>query len=322
MNSRNKKILAAVIVVILAAAGFLYFRSKSEDKTVMKEVPVERSDLILNVQASGTVSPENRLEIKPPIAGRIDEVLVKEGEIVKKGKILAWISSTERAALLDSVRTQGAKEIKKWEELYKPTPVMAPIAGTIILRNVEAGQSFTNVDSIFTMADRLTVKAQVDETDIAQIKVGQSAVITLDAYPNNPVPGKVVHVAYDATVTNNVTTYVCDVLPDQVPEFMRSGMTSNVSIVVSKKENVLTLPLTAIIMDQEGSRIRLKQNEEKSSIIPVETGSDDGKRIEITNGLNDGDIVLVEETEKTFGAKKSGSPFMPTGPRGGGGRRR
>lgn len=322
MNSRNKKILAAVIVVILAFAGFMYFRSKSEDKTVMKEVPVERSDLILNVQASGTVSPENRLEIKPPIAGRIDEVLVKEGEVVKKGKILAWISSTERAALLDSVRTQGAKEIKKWEELYKPTPVMAPIAGTIILRNVEAGQSFTNVDSIFTMADRLTVKAQVDETDIAQIKVGQSAVITLDAYPNNPVPGKVVHVAYDATVTNNVTTYVCDVLPDQVPEFMRSGMTSNVSIVVSKKENVLTLPLTAIIMDQDGSRIRLKQNEEKSSIIPVETGSDDGKRVEITNGLNDGDIVLVEETEKTFGAKKSGSPFMPTGPRGGGGRRR
>lgn len=287
----------------------------------MKEVPIIRGDLILNVQASGTVSPENRLEIKPPIAGRIDEVLVKEGEVVKKGKILAWISSTERAALLDSVRTQGEKEIKKWEDLYKPTPVMAPIAGTIILRNVEAGQSFTNVDSIFTMADRLTVKAQVDETDIAQIKVGQPATITLDAYPNDPVPGKVVHVAYDATVTNNVTTYICDVLPDEVPEFMRSGMTSNVSIVVSKKENVLTLPLTAIIMDQEGSRVRLKQSEEKSSVIPVETGSDDGKKIEVSDGLNDGDIVLVEETEKTFGGKKSGSPFMPTGPRGKGRRR-
>jgi len=322
LNSRNKKILALVLAVVAIVAGVIIYRKNNEEVKVMKEVPVIRGNLVLKVQASGTVSPENRLEIKPPVAGRIDEVLVKEGAVVKKGKILAWISSTERAALLDSVRTQGAKEIKRWEELYKPTPVMAPINGTIILRNVEAGQTFMNTDSIFTMADRLTVKAQVDETDIAQIKVGQSAVITLDAYPNTPVPGKVVHVAYDATVTNNVTTYVCDVLPDEVPDFMRSGMTSNVSIEVARKENVLLLPLTAIIMDQDGSRVRLKQNEDKSSVLPVETGSDDGKQIEITSGLNDNDIVLVEETEKKFGGKKSGSPFMPTGPRGGGNRRR
>jgi multidrug efflux pump subunit AcrA (membrane-fusion protein) len=111
-------------------------------------------------------------------------------------------------------------------------------------------------------------------------------------------------------------------LPDEVPEFMRSGMTSNVNIEVARKENVLLLPLTAIIMDQEGSRVRLKQNEDKSSVIPVETGSDDGKQTEIVSGLSDNDIVLVEETEKKFGSKKSGSPFMPTGPRGGGGGRR
>jgi macrolide-specific efflux system membrane fusion protein len=322
LNSRNKKLFAVAMILLFTAAGVILYKVKSEEVVVMKEVPVKKGNLVLKVQASGTVSPENRLEIKPPVAGRIDEVLVKEGAVVKKGKILAWISSTERAALLDSVRAQGAKEIKRWEELYKPTPVMAPINGTIILRNVEAGQTFMNTDSIFTMADRLTVKAQVDETDIAQIKVGQAAIITLDAYPNNPVPGKVVHVAYDATVTNNVTTYVCDVLPDEVPEFMRSGMTSNVSIEVARKENVLLLPMTAIIMDQEGSRVRLKQNEDKSTVIPIETGSDDGKQIEIASGLSDNDIVLVEETEKKFGAKKSGSPFMPTGPRGGGGSKR
>ncbi len=321
MSPRTKKILAVISVLLAFGGGFAFYRSKSENAPVMKEIPVKRGDMVLTVQASGTVSPENRLEIKPPIAGRIDQVLVKEGEVVKKGKILAWISSTERAALLDSVRTQGDKEIKKWEELYKPTPVMAPISGTIILRSVESGQSFTNTDSIFTMADRLTVKAQVDETDIAQIKNGQPAMITLDAYPNNPVAGKVVHVAYDATVTNNVTTYVCDVLPDKVPDFMRSGMTANVSIEVSRKENILMLPLTAIIMDQEGSRVRLKQNAEKSSVIPIETGSDDGKNTEIVSGVSDNDIVLVEETEKKFGGKKSGSPFMPTGPRGGGKRR-
>lgn len=320
---KNKKLIAFIIAAaFVIGAGFYFYSRKSSAKVSYSEVKVKKDDLILVVDASGTVSPQNRLEIKPPIAGRIEEVLVKEGEVVSKGKILAWISSNERAALLDSVRTQGAAEIKKWEDLYKPTPVIAPIKGTIILRNVEAGQSFTNTDSIFTMADRLTVKAQVDETDIAQIKVGQKTSITLDAYPNSPVTGKVVHVAYDATVTNNVTTYVVDILPDNVPEFMRSGMTANVTIEVDRKVGILLLPLTAIIMDPDGAKVRLKQNEEKSSVIPVETGSDDGKRIEISSGLSENDVVLVEMSEKTFGKSKSASPFMPTPMRGGKGGRR
>lgn len=314
---KNKKLIIIILSVVIVGAltSYLFLGKKSEEGT-FREVKVERGDISVSIQASGTVSPQNRLEIKPPIAGRVEEVLVKEGEVVKKGKVLAMISSSERAALLDSVRTQGADEIKKWEELYKPTPVVAPISGTIILRNVEPGQSFTNVDSIFTMADRLTVKAQVDETDIAQIKVGQSAVVTLDAYPGSPAEGKVVHVAYDATVTNNVTTYEVDVLPNVVPEFMRSGMTAIVNIQTEKKENVLILPLTSIITDQEGSRVRIK-NGKTSSFVPVETGSDDSRNVEIKSGLTEQDVVLVEEKVKKFGDKKSGSPFMPMGGRGG-----
>lgn len=299
-----------IITALIIIAGVFFTFRKPEVEGEYREIAVKKQDLTLRVEASGTVSPQNRLEIKPPIAGRIEEVLVKEGEEVKKGKILAWISSTERAALLDSVRTQGSKELKKWEELYKPTPVVAPIDGTIILRSVESGQSFINTDPIFTMADRLTVKTQVDETDIAQIKLGQKAKIILDAYPNNPVEGEVVHMAFDATLTNNVTTYEVDVLPNEVPDFMRSGMTATVSIEVSKKENILVLPLTAIMMDQQGPMARIK-NADKHSVIPIETGSDNGKMVEIVSGLQEGDVVLVEETIKSFKGK-SGSPLFPS----------
>ncbi len=313
----NKKILLILVLSLLTIGGVSYFflKSSGETKTYI-ETPVVRQDLILKVTSTGTVSPQNRLEIKPPVAGRIEEVLVNEGDVVNKGKILAWISSTERAALLDAVRAQGASELKKWESLYRPTPVMSPIRGTVILRNVEEGQTFMNTDSIFTMADRLTVKAQVDETDIAQIKIGQSALIKLDAYPENPVEGKVVHLAYDATITNNVTNYVVDVLPKKVPDFMRSGMTSSVEIEVSKKENVLVLPMTSIVTDKQGTSVKVKQGKEIKQ-IPVVTGSDDGKFIEIVSGPMENEIVLTEDTAKNFG-KKSSSPFMPMGGRGGG----
>ena len=316
LKSKWTYILLAVLA--LGTGAFFYFKN-SASQTTYTEIPVKRDHLIKYVDASALVSPQNRLEIKPPVAGRIEEVLVKEGDVVRKGKVIAWISSNERAALLDSVRTQGSSEIKKWEDLYKATPVIAPINGTIILRNVEAGQSFANTDAIFVMADRLTVKAQVDETDIAQIRKSQKARIVLDAYQNDPIVGEVVHIAYDATVTNNVTTYEVDVLPEKTPEFMRSGMTSNVSIEILNKENVLQIPLISLITDEQGTGVLIKNNG-KPSFVPVQVGLDDGKTVEILSGLQDQDIVLVKDVIKKS-PSTSKNPFF-SGPPGRGGKRK
>src|SRR6185295_1884406 len=111
-------------------------------------------------------------------------------------------------------------------------PVLAPIDGTIILRNVQQGQTFAGTDALFVMSDRLTVKAQVDETDIAQVALKQAAKITLDAYPQKEFPASVDKIAYDATTVNNVTTYIVDVLPENTPDFLRSGMTANVNFLI------------------------------------------------------------------------------------------
>ena len=315
----NKKlILSLAVLVIATGVGVFFFSKKAGDEFVYTPVQVEKGDLRVSIDATGTVSPQNRLEIKSPVAGRIEEILIKEGDVLKRGDILAWTSSTERAALLDSVRSKGNAELKRWEDLYKPTPVIAPINGTVILRSMETGQSFTPTDVIFTMADRLTVKAQVDETDIAQVKNGQRAMINLDAYPNNPVKGKVVHVAYDSTITNNVTSYSVDVLPDEVPDFMRSGMTANVNVVVDTKKDILLIPLTAVTTTDEGKFVEVKQGD-KTSLVPVELGSDNGRFAEVVKGPLEGETILIKSVALK-GKKASGSPFMPGRP--GGGKRR
>ena len=68
------------------------------------------------------------MEIKPPIAGRIEKLLVDEGDDVTSGQILGWMSSTDRAAILDAARAQGPEESKRWEDAYKPTPIVAPLS--------------------------------------------------------------------------------------------------------------------------------------------------------------------------------------------------
>ena len=244
-------------------------------------------------------------------------MLVDEGKRVHKGQILAWMSSTERAALLDAASAKGPAEVKQWEEMYKPTPILAPINGTIILRNVEAGQGFTTTDAILVMSDRLTVKAQVDETDIAQIALKQDAKIVLDAYPGKTIDARVDQIAYEAKTVNNVTNYVVDVLPLETSETMRSGMTANVTFGVAAKDDALLVPVDAI-KTREGSSYILVPNPQSGEPPierKIETGLTDGKRTEVTSGLAEGDTVLVPEF-KLGGAKNQANPFAPSMPGG------
>lgn len=299
MNIRSlsrTKVLACTAVAIIVISAIVFHSCKSSnDNLVYKKVPVSRDSLAVEIVSTGVVQPENRLGIKPPISGRIDEVNVEEGDKVKKGDVLLLMSSTERAALMDAARARGTEELKKWQAFYKPTPVLAPIDGSIILRAVEPGQSFTSSDAVLVMSDRLTIKAQVDETDIAKIKVGQNATIILDAYSDEKIPAKVDKVAYDATTVNNVTTYIVDVLPETTPEFMRSGMTANINFAVDLKDNVLLVPVSAIKKDGDRSFVLIPATSRmgNSTEREVTLGMTNGKMVEVLSGISDGEDVLV-----------------------------
>lgn len=274
----------------------------------MLEKVITKGNIKVTILATGTVQPENRLEIKPPVAGRIERVLVEEGVKVKKGQILAWMSSTERAALIDSARSQGAEELRKWEEIYKPTPIIAPLEGMIIRKNVEEGQTFTTNDAVLVMSNRLTIKAQVDETDLAQIHINQNCEVRLDSYPDEKVESKVERIAYEAKTVNNVTTYIIDVLPRMAPEFMRSGMTANITFFVKSKENILVVPAEFIIYEKGKPNVLLKTSNNDFQPKEISLGVSEGKMTEVIDGLKEGDVVAIKMDSKE---EKKSSPFMP-----------
>lgn len=315
MRDHRMAIVAAVLVLVIGGGAVMYWISGRDAQPVYREVSVNRGDLDVTILSTGTVAPKNRLDIKAPIPGRAEQVLVDEGYKVTKGQILAWMSSTERAALIDAARAKGPDELKHWEELYRPTPVLAPVNGTIITRNVEAGQTFTSADAIFVMSDYLIVVAQVDETDLAQIRLRQPASIVLDAYPDQPFTGTVNEIAYDAKTVNNVTTYSVNVLPDKTPVFMRSGMTANVSFVTASRRGVLLLPADAIKVRGSHSYVLLApaQVNGKPMEKEVKTGLSDGKHIEVLDGVSEKDRLLVVRISTS--SSGASSPFMPFGRR-------
>ncbi|HKQ30434.1 MAG TPA: efflux RND transporter periplasmic adaptor subunit [Burkholderiales bacterium] len=310
-----------VLALLMASAGGLYaWRASTGNAPVYREAIAKRGDIENAVLATGVVQPRNRLEIRPPIPGRIDEILVREGEHVRRGQVLAWMSSSERAALLDAARAKGPEELKRWEELYRATPVIAPLDGMIIVRKAEPGQTFQtqSEDPMLVMSDRLVVRASVDETDIAQVRVRQPARVTLDAYPNEIMQGVVGQVAFDAKTVSNVTTYPVDVLPQRVPSFMRSGMTANVAFILSTRRNVILLPVEALRQDGKGTHVLVPNAQEKNG-PPIERkleiGVNDGQHVEVLSGLAEGETVLIAHVEIKRSPKSTTPRGLPSGSR-------
>ncbi len=291
-------------------------RQNNSSNEVVREITVAYGSIENIISTTGTVQPQNRLEIKPPIGGRIEKILVKEGDKVKIGQTLVWMSSTERAALLDAARAQGEESLKDWQEVYKPTPLMATIEGEVIVRAVEPGQTVTSTDAVIVLSDRLIVKAQVDETDIGKVKIGQEAIISLDAYPQVKVDAKVDHVSYESTIVNNVTTYEVDIVPQRVPDVFRSGMSANVDIIEKSKDNILLIPLEALKRDKEGSFVLLGQGRGKKPVKRrVELGILGENNVEVVFGLKAKDTIIIktQKYQPPKSSKLNSSPFMPFG---------
>ena len=286
--------ITSLAFLFLLFASTLFLVSCSPKKDPLKTVIVARGDIIAQISTTGTVMPRNRLEIKPPIAGRVDKVLVDEGQWVKKGQVLAWMSSSERAALLDAAYSEGEESLVYWKQVYKAAPIIAPLNGFIIKREVEAGQSVSTDDAILVMADRLIVKAQVDETDIGGIKLGQKAQIVIDAYPDEEIAGKVGHIDYESQIVNNVTIYEVDVVPKTTPSFLRSGMSATVNFILSEKKDVLMLPLTVVKAANGNSNVFLKVDDAKDpKLVRITTGVEGTTSVEVVSGLAHEDEVLV-----------------------------
>lgn len=309
-----KKLLIAIIVIIILVVGFFPIRkllSKKTKQPQFKTVEVMTGNIEVKVLATGTIQPHTRVEVNAPVSGRIEQVLVDEGDLVKPGDILAWIASEDRIALLDAARSaletaqklndpqalsQSHQAYEIAEKAYKRVPLTNSISGEVIARNAEPGQNVNTQTKIFVISDRLLANVTVDEADIGKISLNQQAIITLDAYPKEEIPAKVTKISREGQTVSNIVVYNVMVEPQKVPSYWASGMTANVQFVFVKKDDVLILPLTAI-RQQNGKKTVLVPKGKESEVKVIETGVTDGKSIEIIRGLNKGDVVLVSASQ-------------------------
>jgi HlyD family secretion protein len=224
-------------------------------------------------------------------------------------------------------QTKGA--FKEAEVNLANTVIRSPVNGTVINRKVSVGQTVAaslQTPTLFSIAQDLTrmeIDASVDESDIGNVKEGQKATFTVDAYPDRTFAGRVVQVRNAAVTVSNVVTYVAVVEVDNSELLLKPGMTANVAFEVARRENALKVPAAALRFrpknapkgDTASAGSRVYVLGENGTLRPVDvcTGITSGQDVEITAGnLAESDRVVLREADSAA-AKTSNAPRPPFG---------
>jgi len=195
---------------------------------------------------------------------------------------------------------QAQAAVQNIQAQISKTIIRAPISGTVTKQDAKVGEIVSANTSIVSLisASQFEIEANVPEADIAKVSVGNTSLVTLDAYGRDVVfEAKVVAVDPAETIVDGVATYKVTFQFIKNDERVKSGMTANIDIKSASRENVIAIPQRAIIRKNGDQFVRIADGESFKE-VKVETGlrGSDGN-IEIISGINEGDKVITFSEE-------------------------
>jgi multidrug resistance efflux pump len=182
----------------------------------------------------------------------------------------------------------------------------APFAGVIISVPVSLGQQVATNTTITTLTnpDALEVDANVDETSVTQLKVGQAATVTLDAIPGRTFNAVVEAVTPSGTTQQGVVVFPIVFRLDTAGAAVPAGASANIIVTTSVTPNVLAVPARYVHRQGANQVVDVLQDNKRVMKV-VTTGVTNGQLTEITSGLQAGDVAIPPEQSRqgaTFGA--------------------
>lgn len=271
--------------------------------------------------AGGTLSPRLRQTITAAASGEITSLNVSVGSRVSAGAVLAAIGgeSAENSLADAALAVQNAQlSLQSAQEALDSYTITSPISGTVIEKNLKAGDQLNGGDSgamaVIYDLSQLELQMDVSELDIGQIQPGQTVEITAEALPGQTFTGVVEKVSVNGTTTDGFTTYPVTILLSEYGD-LNPGMNVSADIIVERAENALCVPAEAVNSDntvlvagegafaEDGVTIA---NPSKIESRPVTLGRGNQDYVEITSGLEEGETVLLP-IQSTGGMPSDGS---------------
>ncbi|WP_197985078.1 efflux RND transporter periplasmic adaptor subunit [Leptolyngbya sp. Cla-17] len=431
-----KWLITLLVLGLLAGIGYVVFTQMTaanpkESRRRGRAVAVEQVNLPVTISANGTVQPERSVNVSPKTSGKLKELLVKEGDRVEQGQILAYMDDSNFQGQLTQARgqvesaqanlqrllagnrtqdiAQAQARVRDAEALVRKTEqtlqqnqrlfntgaisqrelnnsladrdsaiaqltlnkqalslqqagsrpeeiaeasaqvttaegslqtvqiqiadavIRAPFSGVVTKKFADPGAFVTPTtsgsavssatsSSILSLASNNQIMANVAESNIAQIKLGQSVEIKVDAYPGKIFTGKVIQLATQSTTVQNVTSFEVKSSIADPSKLLRAGMSVDVDFKVGTLSDVLVIPTVAIVRQEGASGVLVMGREggdRRSEFRPITTGVSVTDKTVVLSGLQVGDRVMLSFAQGE--RPQSRTPSMLPGMGGGGG---
>jgi len=254
------------------------FNSKVKKGQLLAEL----DKTILNAQAQQIVGnlqqAQSQLIYQQSTFNRQSE-LYKAGAISKADLETAQNAFRVAEANVKSVKSQ----LQAAQKNLSLANIYSPINGTVLSRNVSEGQTVAssfNTPTLFSIAKDLTqmqVRAAVDEADIGNVKTGQRATFTVDAFPDDPFSGSLLEVRLQPSVSANVVTYTTIINAPNNELKLKPGMTANITIYTKEENNALLISTRATKFKPDSSlMLKYKIADERRKTKGQQTASAPG----------------------------------------------
>ncbi len=268
--------------------------------------PVGTSATVLNADGAtlgtGSIEVNEYVEVTAP-SGKIATVAVKDNAKISKGSTVFTLAAGAPTSTYTTLKNTEAELLTKIEDLEGLLTVKADTDCTLTALSVKAGDTVASGTTVcaLTGTGGFTIALSIDELDIASVKLGQSATITLDALKGD-FTGTVTNISYSGS-GSYVTSYTATITTDPI-EGAYPGMSASAKIVTQTSGESMIVPVSAVQYDGDKAYLYLAAEGTQAGTMLSESEMDLDKltKLTVTTGMSDGSYIVVTADGLASGA--------------------
>ena len=332
--SKHWKIIAILTILVILVIWF-YFRNQAKNELKLTFAKPQIEDLTKVLEVSGVVDAKQKARLRFIAGGKIVYLGAHEGDLVKKWQTIATIDGATLKKQLEQdlnlymkerwdfeqskddtgnydllpITTRRTRDQEQWDlenevldvEIrdiaIRNTALTAPFDGILTVSPItNPGVQVLSTD-YFEVVDPTTLifRGQVDEADIAQINLSQTATIELDAYENEVFNSTVNFIAYSSSASSTGTVFLVEFpLQGNLDKF-RLGMNGDVAIKIDSRNQVISIPFVATRERDGHVYVDVRTGDKTYEQREIKVGMETEEKVEVLEGLSLDDEILIPE---------------------------
>ena len=330
---KKNTIISVVVIIIIIASAIFFVRSRKKEQPYNENQVVE-TDIRKTINVDAQVKPNIYADISSELPALIESVDVSINDRVKKGQVLFTLNkdsikaqvenaklAVERAELAeikarrkwDTLKPEERESAKKATEQARQslrevlvqaekTTIVSPIDGIVVKQDAQVGEVATSVLMRIIDPNTLRLEALIPEVDFSKVAVGDEAFISLDAYLNKVIKGKMISIDASSTVDQNSTYYRAIVNLDNKNDMnILDGMNAEIDIEINRKADSVAVPRDFTKKDENGYFVYVLSDNasDENQFVKkyFEAGLIGDDFIEAVSGLSVSDKIVMPQSK-------------------------